>query len=358
MSLQPSILTRGAAARRRSGFTLVELLVVIAIIGVLVGLLLPAVQSARESARRSQCSNNLKQLGLAMSNYSSAKGAYPPSVHDDNAQRGSDGTSGTGNVTGLGWMYFIMPYCEYQEYYDQIFADTGSLKKNWQNTGTSLTPSLGTRAIKQFECPSNTGYAQAGSRGVSISGTTYNLGKSNYGCNAGRNPLNGYSTTNATVYEDMGGICGVRSQTTWMKDAEIRDGLSKTIMVAETSSSAEVGTAQSCLDSTTRLPANCGWYGEVWLGGRLAGATGQSWNSGMNILEVENYGGNNGSTYLINRSDQTWGVDWTSSSPHAGGGMFAAFCDGAVLWISESIDGPTYDAIRRRNDNSSLFPRE
>jgi V8-like Glu-specific endopeptidase len=78
----------------------------------------------------------------------------------------------------------------------------------------------------------------------------------------------------------------------------------------------------------------------------------------MNFYEVENYGGNNGSTYLINRSDQTWGVDWTSSSPHSGGGMFAAFCDGAVLWISESIDGPTYDAIRRRNDNSSLFPRE
>ena len=122
MPRQPVNLTGGALAGPRRGFTLVELLVVIAIIGVLVGLLLPAVQSARESARRSQCQNNLKQLGLAMSNYSSAKGGYPPSMHDDNAQKATDGTSGTGNVTGLSWMYFILPYCEYQEYYDQIFA--------------------------------------------------------------------------------------------------------------------------------------------------------------------------------------------------------------------------------------------
>src|SRR5688500_917282 len=88
------------------GFTLVELLVVIAIIGILIGLLLPAVQAAREAARRTQCTNNLKQIGLALMNYHDALRRFPP---------GSDPTSGKkggGDCCGFAWSTWVLPHIE------------------------------------------------------------------------------------------------------------------------------------------------------------------------------------------------------------------------------------------------------
>ncbi|MEM6979206.1 MAG: DUF1559 domain-containing protein [Planctomycetota bacterium] len=107
----------GRPARRPFAFTLIELLVVIAIIGVLVSLLLPAVQAAREAARRTQCSNHLKQIGLAVHNYHSAHRSIPTTT---------TGADGTGTTCGNGfysWLAMLLPYMEQQALYDQIDFD-------------------------------------------------------------------------------------------------------------------------------------------------------------------------------------------------------------------------------------------
>ena len=103
--------------RNRLGFTLVELLVVIAIIGILIGLLLPAVQAAREAARRMQCTNNLKQFGLAMHNYHDTYKTFPPGNTLFNAKNSANPLTGTGlgcEAGGvyhgmMGWPAFILP---------------------------------------------------------------------------------------------------------------------------------------------------------------------------------------------------------------------------------------------------------
>src|SRR5215210_4213670 len=97
----------------RTAFTLVELLVVIAIIGILVGLLLPAVQAAREAARRMSCSNNLKQLGLAMHNYHDTYKAFPPGVT-------SIGGPGLGHW-GVSWMPLILRFIEQGAMADKLY---------------------------------------------------------------------------------------------------------------------------------------------------------------------------------------------------------------------------------------------
>ena len=107
---------------KRKAFTLVELLVVIAIIGILIGLLLPAVQAAREAARRTQCTNNLKQIGLAFHNYHDTypKGTFPPGIQCGGYFYHSDPTQKTNHGTGWGWGTFILRFIEQESLSDNL----------------------------------------------------------------------------------------------------------------------------------------------------------------------------------------------------------------------------------------------
>jgi prepilin-type processing-associated H-X9-DG protein len=126
---------------RRSAFTLIELLVIIAIIAVLVGLLVPAVQKAREAAARIQCTNNLKQIGLALHNYHDAAKSFPPGY--------LSGVDGAGNDTGPGWGWaaFILPQMEQQNLSNAVRFDQPIEAP--VNSGVRVMP------LKSYLCPSD-----------------------------------------------------------------------------------------------------------------------------------------------------------------------------------------------------------
>jgi len=132
--------------RRWRGFTLIELLVVIAIIAILVGLLLPAVQKVREAAARTQCSNNLHQIGIALHNYQSAVNHLPPAY-------GNAAGEGTGSM-----FYFILPYIEQSAIFN-LGTVPGNPSGNpepdayWDNFASMNTP--GANVIKTYLCPSD-----------------------------------------------------------------------------------------------------------------------------------------------------------------------------------------------------------
>lgn len=129
---------------KRRGFTLVELLVVIAIIGTLIGLLLPAVQAAREAARRSSCSNNMRQVGLAVLNFESTKQKLP-AFTDRNEWTGAPGitTGSAANTPGYSWIVHCLPYMEEVGLYNAI--STSSQKfANSPFAATTLNVASGT----------------------------------------------------------------------------------------------------------------------------------------------------------------------------------------------------------------------
>ena len=205
--------------RRPGGFTLVELLVVIAIIGILIALLLPAVQAARESARRMQCTNNLKQIGLAVHLYMDASKRLP---------------AGGRNPHNETWYHDILPYIEQGALYD--LWDSDIMYYQGDNIDIARTP------VATVTCPSDPGAAF----------DTTTSWRGNYACNAGNVGVEGTTSWNVTVLEsrtlgsetvENGGQPFIIA--TWepeyhdpppfryVRIAEVSDGLSRTLGFAE-----------------------------------------------------------------------------------------------------------------------------
>jgi len=311
------------------GFTLVELLVVIAIIAVLIGLLLPAVQSAREAARRSSCQNNVRQIGLALLSYHEATRGLPPS-YQDNVPQPNTSTAAADNVV-MAWSAFILPFVENESLHSQFLDATSNLTLNYQTT--TAAAAVARTAINSYICPSTTRRTGRGGFGLI-----------NYGPNCGtaawQNPL--HPASGAPGVGE--GLFNVDNKRVSRKLDTVEDGLSKTVMVTERSSTPETGDRRNCGG------ANCNWQGGIWAGPLITGQGG--WNSGVNPSDVETYGGGN-ATYLINRSDQTWGQDWTTSSPHPGG-IHAGMADASVRFVRETIPITTWRHLMNRRDGQII----
>ncbi len=248
-------LSYGTVRQRRTGFTLIELLVVIAIIAVLISLLLPAVQSAREAARRAQCTNNLKQIGLAMHNYHGVNNAFPP---------GGTNTSTIQGQVAQGWGCWsahamMLPYLEQTTIYNAL--NFNIVCESASNNNDDLCQTTGTtRNISVFLCPSDAGADTFGQWSGGPAGQSYNFPGNNYFASVGSS-MNQYGNSLYAEIVPVGasapnGMFQVFGSSITV--ASVTDGTSNTIAMGEWIKGSTKGTLQLPQDAVvmgTTLPA-------------------------------------------------------------------------------------------------------
>ena len=330
---------------RVRGFTLVELLVVIAIIGILVALLLPAIQAAREAARRSQCSNNIKQLGLAAHNYLSArKDVLPGGIFQ---QSGA-------SYQGESFFLFLMPYLE-----NQVIFDTWSFTDRAKNSATANSPAG--ILIPTMLCPSDNpaekvcyfASVPSGNHGMAFPGyysvTSYagNHGSQNY------YPTSGTDDGMFFIYASPGSTAGICYAQLAFPPApappcvrherglalkKVTDGTSKTILFGEKYNEDQTFDQMSEGNRSGLLIHQWSLWG--WTGGfKMAGHVTRS---GLRMpINYKLPAGCSGYTCQDDKL-QSW------SSGHPGGAMFV-MADSSTRFISDSISQIALAAFSTRS---------
>ena len=277
----------------RKGFTLIELLVVIAIIAVLIALLLPAVQQAREAARRTQCRNNLHQIGLALHNYHDTHSCFPP---------GWVGSTGS-DAPAHAWGVMILPFLDETALYNAYNFSQGMANQPGAAVGTWANRTVVQSVLAQYCCPSD----QSPPLGGCGNGACY--GNYGYSTRSGNYVLNGGKGNTSSRWSPPAGAShGAFHRNSRTRVRDIRDGTSNTFAGGE-------------VDYESRIKGGGGW--------RVQWAVGFSGGPG------------HGDTYApINHIANVF----MFASKHEGGAFFV-FCDGAVKFISENIDHSTYQAL-------------
>lgn len=325
---------------KRLGFTLVELLVVIAIIGVMVGLLLPAVQAAREAARRMSCSNNLKQLALAVHNHHDTFGLFPPSNNDPRWQQ--DLNNGN-RWDRIGFIPRLLPYIEQQNLFEMIrpFHLAGGVPWRAAPLGSANEiPSPYVQNIATLRCPSDP---------VQISFD--DVKPTNYHGNRGDIYMNSHDWEWRGCFSN-----GLRGKADFGK---ITDGSSNTVLLGEvvigkftgppamhplrggvaTGVNMMIGGQYSpAICMAVRGPnnslANAPNVQQTW--GNGAWGAGRRWGDSLNLFTgMFTILPPNGPNCAGGNAE--WEAQTPMSSMHPGGGHIA-LCDGSVRFISESID--------------------
>ena len=365
---------------RRQGFTLIELLVVIAIIGVLIALLLPAVQSAREAARRAQCTNNLKQLGLAMANYESTNSSLPPTM-----VMWAPSPIG-GDNAGQQWSVHsrLLPFIEQNTIYNTInwnFGERwggpgGNAIKGWNGSTADgsywsiANASAIANQINSFLCPSDEGVGNLTGIAFFPGGPLQLIGGFSYPYNVGTNPFSGASAgrLNGPAYFPsmnrwpgrpaiLNGINAERTTTI----SSFRDGTSNTAIFSEWVKGDGLPPANSAdgllqtYTSPTAPNAYAGQINQDVLHGNdchQQGLTknwtwkGDWWPSGQSCTYSHTQTPNRRACYYpgLGQPGAAAMNALAASSQHPGG-VNVLFMDGTVRFIKSTVNGVTWAAL-------------